>query len=1752
MTRALSLSKRCKLTALLTTTSILILLLPSFASGQGSTPNRGFQPGGSYALSDMETINTNNGNLMLNLGLASLASGRGGMSGHLNLHYDSKLYNSHTQYYEDWEHLAFGEPQIIIRNMLVTSDQGGWHYGTGYEMQLIDRMYEYPPEIMPQYPAQETIYHYKVKVAFPDGSLREFFPRVGSLVDKGYSDIRPDGYQSRYNGSYVQDVPYFTSNVNYYTFDGTYIRLEVQHDSDSNPWNNAWTLYFPDGTTVTNFGTRITDRNGNYVEWSNVTYNGHAATQLMDQLGRKVILEHQGFSGGDVVHVPGVGGADLTYQVYWKAIQIYKTYSTEELGQHGHDPNGYPDMLGSQYVVSRIDLPSATGGLQYMFGYNAADSGSAPCCTPSYGWGELSSVTLPSGAQAQYQYQLDGQNGPGLGYLWTDVLKNNITRKSLTYQQQYDGASTPVTETWNYSLTPGLAKITSPDGGVVTQLGQPTHTTQSADGTVSEKIWQANRPQNFFSTSAYDPDTGFDPYDPGRINMYVKTEFTTIRDANGTCSKTAIKDYSYDKNGNVTSAREYDWVDYGSVPRNGAGFPTGIPASAVLKRVTTNSYVPATPDASDSSANDADSYWNLTSPALKNVIASSEISNGSTTLTRGEFFYDNPATTGNLTQQKEWDSTKGAYSNPLTTGNSISTSTQYNQYGSPTLTVDARGVQTQIVYGSISGFTDLYPTQVKTAYQTAVQRTETREYDFSTGAVTRVTDVDNNVAAATTYDVFGRPTLVKAAEGKTQETRTATEYSDVNRRVIVRSDLNTLGDGKLVSIQHYDQLGRIRLARQLEDSATQSATDETTGIKVQTRYVVSNPCQPASTPSCLAANSAVLGAYQLVSNSYRATTSSAAGSEMTMGWTRSRSDKGGHTIAVDTFAGSSLPAPWGANSSSTGVVLTSYDANATTVLDQAGKIRRSLRDGLGRLSRVDEPDSNGVLGSVSSPNQATSYAYNALDNLTTVVQGAQTRTFVYDSLKRLTSATNPESGTFTYSYDNNGNLASKIDPRSITTSFVYDSLNRVTSRVYSDGTPTVSYTYDAAGVANSKGRLTSVSSSVSASNYTAYDVLGRVTAANQVTDGQTYPMTYTYNLAGSQTSFTYPSSRVISIEFDETGRMAGVRDQATGTYYGGAAGTDSTNRIRYAAHGGVSAVKLGNNLWEHTDFNSRLEPTEIALGTSTTDSSTLRLTYNYGTTNNNEDVQSVSYAGGGLSYTQSFAYDELNRLTTSAESTGGWSQTNKYDRYGNRAVDLGGGNRSLYFNTANRITNAGYSYDVAGNLTNDGTQSFGYDAENKINTVNGVPDVYRYDGDGNRIRKNFTSGERVRMVYSGGQLVAEYDLNTGSLKKEYVYGAKGLLGIVEPSTGIRYLTSDHLGSVRVITNSGAAVVSRHDYMPSGEEIGSGVGGRTAGIGFSVSDGLRQKFTSKERDLETGLDYFLARYYSAQQGRFTSPDEFTGGPDELFDFTGVAAQNPTFYADLTQPQSLNKYQYSYNNPLAYVDPDGHQAALTQRMMLEKGPTSKVTSTLQTAGQGADDAAKAAGGVVTGAGKEVGNLFIGMGNGGAIAFGDPGAMKAFWRPANKYEEAAMDTTFTLLLFGGGMRGKAQVGGVAVAEGESTTVVTSRTINARTTVSETAGTVERTVATSPYARPSGATTPAQRASVQGKPCAVCGESKPKMFAGHKEALAREYYRTGTIDKARMRSSDAVRPECPTCSNREGSVMRLYSITMKNQIPK
>ncbi|MBL8151503.1 MAG: hypothetical protein JNN15_16380, partial [Blastocatellia bacterium] len=121
---------------------------------------------------------------------------------------------------------------------------------------------------------------------------------------------------------------------------------------------------------------------------------------------------------------------------------------------------------------------------------------------------------------------------------------------------------------------------------------------------------------------------------------------------------------------------------------------------------------------------------------------------------------------------------------------------------------------------------------------------------------------------------------------------------------------------------------------------------------------------------------------------------------------------------------------------------------------------------------------------------------------------------------------------------------------------------------------------------------------------------------------------------------------------------------------------------------------------------------------------------------------------------------------------------------------------------------------------------------------------------------------------------------------------------------ISYLTEDHLGSPRLITDNTGTVISRRDFYPYGEQI-SGLGGRSQIPSYNLNHSLKQKFTGYERDDETGLDFAQARYYAFNLGRFTSPDPLAG--------------------KATNPQQLNRYTYVLNNPLRFTDPTGLIAA-----------------------------------------------------------------------------------------------------------------------------------------------------------------------------------------------------------------------------------
>jgi RHS repeat-associated protein len=354
--------------------------------------------------------------------------------------------------------------------------------------------------------------------------------------------------------------------------------------------------------------------------------------------------------------------------------------------------------------------------------------------------------------------------------------------------------------------------------------------------------------------------------------------------------------------------------------------------------------------------------------------------------------------------------------------------------------------------------------------------------------------------------------------------------------------------------------------------------------------------------------------------------------------------------------------------------------------------------------------------------------------------------------------------------------------------------------------------------------------------------------------------------------------------------------------------------VEYTPHGGLKQLKLGNGLWEQWGFNARLQPSSIKLGSTLGSNGILGLQLEYGVASgdtcssiqNNGNLCKQTISGSSFSGTQMYGYDTRNRLTSATE-TAAWSETYGYDRFGNRWVSARSGLPGLTLMTPtaeawykaekNRIDVAvrtDWAYDLAGNVTAVANQSLQYDAEGRTKqvtrTVAGIPytSQHFYDGLGQRVRSVNEAGAITRYLYNAlGELVGE--------------NCQGPCGAV--TYGTHYITPDWLGSTRAITSATGATVARYDYTPFGEQILSGYANR--GSLWSANLGVTAKFTGKERDGETGLDYFGARYFSGAQGRFTSTDE------------------PLNDQEQSDPQSWNLYSYVRNNPLRFIDPTGRE-------------------------------------------------------------------------------------------------------------------------------------------------------------------------------------------------------------------------------------
>jgi len=293
--------------------------------------------------------------------------------------------------------------------------------------------------------------------------------------------------------------------------------------------------------------------------------------------------------------------------------------------------------------------------------------------------------------------------------------------------------------------------------------------------------------------------------------------------------------------------------------------------------------------------------------------------------------------------------------------------------------------------------------------------------------------------------------------------------------------------------------------------------------------------------------------------------------------------------------------------------------------------------------------------------------------------------------------------------------------------------------------------------------------------------------------------------------------------------------------------------------------------WDNGDFSSpsfSATPSGSTLtgGSGFGSGNILDLQYNFNLgSGDNGNVIGVTNKRNTLR-TQSFTYDQLNRLATT--QTQGTSGANcfgfqfTYDAWTNlTATSILSGYTScsqttpyafsLSVNGSNRITTSGFGYDTSGNLSSDGINNYAWNAESEVKSVNNGSETYTYDGDGNRIQK---SNGTIYWYGAGTEILDEYA--SGNFTNEYVFfGGKRVAMRVVSSGTIYYYEDDMLGSARTMVQAGQTTPCFDaDFLPYGQEVD-----------YTSTCGTNYRFEGKERDLETGDDNFGARYYRSALG-----------------------------------------------------------------------------------------------------------------------------------------------------------------------------------------------------------------------------------------------------------------------------------------------
>ena len=513
-----------------------------------------------------------------------------------------------------------------------------------------------------------------------------------------------------------------------------------------------------------------------------------------------------------------------------------------------------------------------------------------------------------------------------------------------------------------------------------------------------------------------------------------------------------------------------------------------------------------------------------------------------------------------------------------------------------------------------------------------------------------------------------------------------------------------------------------------------------------------------------------------------------------------------------------------------------YDANGNliTTTDPLGNSTQRVYDAVSRLTSLTDPRGLSTLFRYDGLNRVTEiadarqgitrFSYDANGNLLTVSDAKnQTTTYTYNNMDRLATRKDALNRQESYQYDLAGNLSQFTDRKNQQTTFIYDALNRRTTATYPDSTTTFIY--------DSVGRLTKASDTATGAGTIdfAYDTLDRLI---QEVTGQG-AVNYQYDVLGRRTQMVSNGQQPVTYGYDAASRLTQV---AQGSLTVGL-GYDNANRRTSLTYPNGTSTSYGYDIASRLTGITHLGPSGIIEA----------LTYQY------------DAAGNRTSLTRN--NDTASLLPAAVVAA-------TYDAANEQTVFAG----------------VALTYDNNGNLMSDGTNTYVWDARNRLVAISGGATAsFIYDVLGRRVSKN-ANGTTTQFFYDRLDIAAEIGggaVGSSYLRSPYIDDPF----IRQVGTGNEHYHVDGMGGIVGLSNPSGAAATTYTYEPFGKTIKTG---------NSTSP---FQYTGREDD-GTGLYYYRARYYHPRLQRFIVEDPL-----------GFSAGN------------INLYVYAGNSPTNFRDPLG---------------------------------------------------------------------------------------------------------------------------------------------------------------------------------------------------------------------------------------